>query len=540
MPRDGARATRPVLQKYADSRLVERFLADPQDSMRFLDAEDRVRADHILRRPMMSVDPLTGRNRLRRTVSVTTPVRKLYRDTHQRFYLVACSVHCDRPGLPKVRRGEVVRAEFVVRRRRHPDPPALDPDQRVELARLLDERLTAELVHQEQVSELIRRLTGLPLDDSVMPVLTQATHAHGALDVARARLAELGIIAAGPPVEERWATGPDSEPAQWRPLDVGLGRGVETTYPMYPLVVPDTDGDHDGTHGSIWFGLVPTGSDETQPGGRPRFHPSDDLEIRCVIHRRNPACPDRDDRAVPVWSAPTESYRLAPHADPLGSANRQVTLPTPDLSQLRAQAEMMSHPVGQADTMGPGRLSSARVEQPAGSRYRFPSEDGQLPKAADKEIETGDEVCFFAIPLITFVAMFLLQIFLPILLFLMNLWWMLQLKFCVPAGVSIDVDLSADVVPRPGGFELDGVADFDVDLTEAERNLVRQAVQRQLAANFTQAAGDKILAGNTLQEQWQLLRNIQIAQDAAAAGSLRTGGANVPVSRVEWHEVGLR
>lgn len=546
LPREGARTTRPVLQKYADSQLVERFLTDPQDSLRFLDAEDRVRVDHLLRRPLLAADPATGRRHLRRTASVTTPIRKLYRDTHQRFYLVACSVHCDRPGLPRVRRDDVVRAEFVIRRRRYPEPHALDADQRAELTRLLDEKLTAELTHQEQVSELVRRLTGLPLDDSIMPALTEATHAQGVLALARARLAELGEMAAGPPVIDRWATGPSGEPAQWRRVDRDLGQGVETSYPLYPLVPPQTDSNHDGTHGSIWFGLVPTGSDETEPTGQPRFVPSNDLEIRCVVHRRNPTCPDRTDRSLPVWSAPTEPYRLASHTDPLGSANRQVTLPTPDLAQLRAQAEIMSRPSDLGFPPGPGRLASARVEQPAGSRYRFPSKDDQLPSTGQKS-DGGEEQCFVAIPLITFVAMFLLQIFLPILLFLMNLWWMLQLKFCVPGRLSIDVDLSADIVSRPGpdGFELDDVADFEADaeaggLTPEERELVKDAVDRQLSANFTTKAIHDIKDQNSLQEQWQLLRNIQIAQDQAAAGSLRTGGAALPVTRVEWHEVGLR
>src|SRR5206468_8487862 len=46
-----------------------------------------------------------------------TNTRKIFLDTHKRFYLVACEVHCDAAGFPKVARDKICEAGFVVRRR---------------------------------------------------------------------------------------------------------------------------------------------------------------------------------------------------------------------------------------------------------------------------------------------------------------------------------------------------------------------------------------------------------------------------------------
>ncbi|MFV0257740.1 MAG: hypothetical protein ACK5PP_04740 [Acidimicrobiales bacterium] len=525
-PRPGARATAPVLQKYADARLAERFLADPQDALRFLDEEDRVRTDRILARPVPTVDA-RGRKRLRREASVVTPIRKLYRHTHQRFYLVVCSVHCDRPGLPRAARDDMVRAEFVVRRRHRSPIPDPEPSKRAQLAAALDAALTARTTQRELVTTMAGRLTGVADSDPIMPVLASVARAGDAVALAEAHLAATAASVTGPTVDQCWAPGADGEPPDWRPA--GDASGPEVSYPMFPLVPPASGGDHDARHGTIYFGLVPTGSDETAPDGTPRFTPTDDYRIRCVVHRRNPACPDRADRAIPVWSEPTEVFRLAAHTDPLGVANRRVDLPGPDLAQLRAQLALV----------GPGRLASARMTQPAGSRFSFVGDGGAaLPDGARQE--DGDEVCFFAIPLITFVAMFLLQIFLPILLFLLGLWWMLQLKFCLPPSFGADIDLSSDLVVRPGGFELDAVVDFDVELDASERAAVDTVVQQQLTAVLGGASAGAMADELSLQERWKILRTIQLAQEAAAAGTQRTGGALLPAVRVAWEEVSLR
>ena len=45
------------------------------------------------------------------------PTRKLFLNTHKRFYLVVCELHCDAPGLPNAQHSDVLEAGFVVRRR---------------------------------------------------------------------------------------------------------------------------------------------------------------------------------------------------------------------------------------------------------------------------------------------------------------------------------------------------------------------------------------------------------------------------------------
>jgi hypothetical protein len=50
----------------------------------------------------------------------------------------------------------------------------------------------------------------------------------------------------------------------------------------------------------------------------------------------------------------------------------------------------------------------------------------------------GPAICGFAIPLITIVATFVLRLFLPIVVFLFGLWWMLRLRFCIPPVLTLD------------------------------------------------------------------------------------------------------
>lgn len=49
----------------------------------------------------------------------------------------------------------------------------------------------------------------------------------------------------------------------------------------------------------------------------------------------------------------------------------------------------------------------------------------------------GPAICFFSIPLITIIASFVLNLFLPIVVLLFNLWFLLALRFCIPPSFSI-------------------------------------------------------------------------------------------------------
>src|SRR5262249_14826962 len=100
------RETRPELQKYETSDLVNVFLRDPQRSLKYGD-EDLVAT--------LTSPPSDGglKRRLAGPVLSRTKTRKLFLDIHKRFYLVVCELHCDAPGLPNARADDVCEAGLV-------------------------------------------------------------------------------------------------------------------------------------------------------------------------------------------------------------------------------------------------------------------------------------------------------------------------------------------------------------------------------------------------------------------------------------------
>src|SRR5262245_26626142 len=104
------RQTRPVFQKFDSPDFVKGFVADPQASLKFKD-EDQVFNVSDAPAPALSKGPLAGKlTRLfvaagsgaRDLQLVPTGIRKLFLDTHKRYYLVVCELHCDAPGFPSV------------------------------------------------------------------------------------------------------------------------------------------------------------------------------------------------------------------------------------------------------------------------------------------------------------------------------------------------------------------------------------------------------------------------------------------------------
>jgi hypothetical protein len=82
-------------------------------------------------------------------------------------------------------------------------------------------------------------------------------------------------------------------------------------------------------------------------------------------------------------------------------------------------------------------------ERPAGSQ--LPAGPlGKIPGPGAGGAPGGDsaETCSFAIELITIVATFVLSLFLPIVVFAFQLWWMLLLKFCWPPTQAVNHLLS--------------------------------------------------------------------------------------------------
>ena len=195
---------------------------------------------------------------------------------------------------------------------------------------------------------------------------------------------------------------------------------------------------------SIWFGAVPTYSADLDADGRPKLDESHTYVIRCVARRPHPAPPPGCPPVV-TWSAPTEPFRLAAFFDPAGTSNRRIHVRLPDFAAVAAQA-----------AKGPLRGGvqferPANSQLPAGDLGKIPSPGSGLPGGATAEI------CVFAIELITIVASFVLALFMPIVIFAFQLWWLLMLKFCWPPTADVSLLLGHLETIR-----IDGLAAADV------------------------------------------------------------------------------
>jgi hypothetical protein len=99
-----------------------------------------------------------------------------------------------------------------------------------------------------------------------------------------------------------------------------------------------------------------------------------------------------------------------------------------------------------------------RITTPPNSQFVFNPFDG-IPKSGSGTIGAGGGICTFAFELFFIVAFFLFLLFLPILIFAFQLWWMLALRFCIPP--VFEFKLLADFFAE-GKLLTD--ADFDADL----------------------------------------------------------------------------
>jgi hypothetical protein len=227
----------------------------------------------------------------------------------------------------------------------------------------------------------------------------------------------------------------------------------EAAFPLYPLVPDPAVKDHDGAGAAVWFGVVPTGSSDLTSNGEPRFDETHIYEIRCFVRRHRPVCPRTGPQChCPiVWSEPTEPYQLAPHFDLEGTANRPVTVQLPDLKALQADAARL----------GPGRTGGVRMKAPTSSNLIF-DVDTAAGKGSNGSAG-GPEVCTFAIPLITIVATFVFKLFMPIVVFLFQLWFLLTLRFCIPPEINIDVNLAMALSALPSDAQITAsfAAQFD-------------------------------------------------------------------------------
>ena len=510
-PFDG-RLSRPVFQKYDSPNAVNDFIRNPQRALAFVQ-DDLVHALRAAPAPHESsagkLFRLTATRRPDSTIVDQryrpdgTNTRKIFLTTHKRFYLVVCSLHCDGPGFPKAARRKVCKAGFVVRRRTL-DPPSGAVKAVAPILQRLSSR-RARLAAVNQLTEIEHAALG---DNATSVKFESLLKTRASLQALvrdeRNRFEEwidrFGLV----PELQGWFPSAEADKVGcWAQVDETPAElGAESSFPLYPLIPDATDRDHAGHFGTIYFGMRPSSSHDCDPRGRARFDDRQIYEIRCwalrhfVPHDADAPCkcPDRL-----FWSRPTRPYKLASQFDLTGTSHQPVTIQVPDLNELAAQAR---------PTLGVG------FAKPPGSLMITGTAQG-TPKNPSRS--TGFEICFLPIPLITIVATFVFELFLPVVMLIFQLWWMLALKFCIPPEISVAAGIDAEIA-------IDG----DLAVNAAVEADISASVTASINAQFTPAVATPLLQTYSP----IALANMQVG--AAAASSGIGGAAPSPGAGLEF------
>ena len=473
--------SKPVFQKFDQTEFVKSFALDPQRSLKFIDTYDRVFNTSLKPAPTIGGGTLAGKftqlyapkqvggakpAAAQEASLAPTGIRKLYLATHKRNYLVVSELHCYAPGFPRVTPDQVCQSGFVVRRRRLIIPTANKKQAEAEFAAIMNEinAARAELGYWQQTTPAAglrgkRRTAAVNKAKADGTYNTKVQTAQTSVATAQQKLVDwrgkYGVTA----VLQGWIPGEFEHIGSWQTVEEKPAQTAkepfpakESYFPSFALFPDPKIPKHSAAGKTIYFGVVPTSSLDTDAYGTPRFDDDAQYEIRCFVRRHKPDCP-RTDTAPDchgeiIWSEPTEVYRLAAAADLIGTANHPVTIKLPNLSELAAQAASL--PAAQ--------LAPVRMIQPQAMKFKTDS-DGKPTGGGIG----GFQICFISIPLITIVAMFLFQLFLPIVVFLFGLFFLLALKFCIPPSLSLGGGLSADLDVVMPKLELDASIDIDVD-----------------------------------------------------------------------------
>ncbi|KPI01800.1 hypothetical protein OV450_4843 [Actinobacteria bacterium OV450] len=405
----------PTLQKYASAEFVRTLVADPRDSLLF-DPDEDVWSYPV---PVGPAHRGPGRARFATHQLVRTRLRKLYQPSHERFYAVVVELFCDRPGLPRPQSAEGLDVGFVMRRR------TVEMDAEPRVLRTLSRRLSAELL---AAGRQPGPDTGPHLSEARDVLWADLAHRTAFEEANRELLDRVGLRKE----TQAWMAG--AAGGQWRrlgePPPEGRPGDREQELPMWRL--PGRSGDcPDGARPpqrSLWFGVVPTSSADHDDLGAPKLDDRSVYELRVFVRRPagpgHEQCPPRTS-----WSKPTEPFRLASFFDPEGTRNRKVSITMPDFRAVAARAAAPPGPGGVAITSPPGSQMSF---DPGGGTPASGSVTGTVPRT-----------CTFALEIFMIVAYFVFSMFLPIVVFLFQLWWLLALRFCLPPSLEAAAALKA-------------------------------------------------------------------------------------------------
>jgi len=484
------RQTHPVFQKFDQADFVKGFVKDPQHSLKFIDEVDRVFnvslsdvsapetgpfADKFLRLFVPNPKSKVAKD----ATLAPTGILKLYLATHKRHYVVVCELHCDAAGFPTVTPDQVCQAGFAVRRRSHQYPKGAKKEAVKILKRIT--AIHAEIAYLEQTSPA-RGLAAKRRAQAVQKMIAEGYYqanlraAKDKLAAARQELGEWrdanGVIS----ILEGWIPGAFEKIGSWQVVEETPQQIVESTMPLFAIFPDPNIPDHSALGKTIYFGAVPTSSLETDGRGSAQLDDQTLYEIRCFVRRHKPDCPRRDDapdcQGEIVWSAPTEVYKLAAHHDLRGTAQQPVTIQMPDLAELAAQAASMKV----------SQFAPVKVVQP--QALNFSVSDGK-PESMGIG---GKQICYFSIPLITIVAFFVLKLFLPVLVFLFGLFFLLQLKLCILPSLKIEADLDAELKALPPSFDVDAEFSFHI---EGEFDFTHEDLNQDLQTGIIREVGNK-------------------------------------------------
>jgi hypothetical protein len=516
------RLSRPVFQKYDSPNLANDFVKDPQRSLRFV-AEDLVHS--LQTAPGPSTNSLGRLFRLGARKSGTmvidqqylpdgTDTRKIFLATHKRFYLVVCSVHCDGAGFPKAARDKVCQAGFVIRRRALRTPASCVDEIAPTVKTLAATRARLGRVAQLAELETVAAATvaGGSATGFSSAKLESLVKTRGSLQALltqeRARFEDWVTKYHVVPELHGWFPSPKGfdKVGCWKKVaEMPDSVGTESNFPLYPLIPDKNDPGHAGQFGTIFFGLLPTSSHDCDEQGVARFDEREFYEVRCWVTRHK--VPHDPDQPCPCpdgtfWSLPSRPYKLASHFDLDGTSHQPVTIQLPDLNELAAQAK---------PTLGVGLAKPAGSLMISGTSSGAPASPGR---------SAAFEICFFPIPLITIVATFVFQLFLPVIMLIFQLWWMLALKFCIPPEISLDASITAEIGASGNiGISADLSVDASVELS------IGAAVTADLNASIGSSGRAALLGGYSP----IAVANVEIEAASAAKVSDSSPGAHSDV-----------